>query len=270
MQLEEISVDTERAFFTCLHLEEPEDRGMTEARRRWYAKYKDRGYRAQVLTLFDGTVAGKCHSVPVEHSPFVGRDLLAVLCIYVHMYDHHIGDQRHRGYGRRILEQVEQDARRRQFKGVVAWAMDWDEWNPVSFYEHMGYTRVDQEDRVVAVWKPFTAEAQSPSLLRLSTLPSVEPTKISVLVADNMWCSSNGKLVTVREAIKDIRQMVQYTEVSTPHRDRILGLGYLGGVFLDSIPYRPYELMGTSDELREEIIRRYAQKTNPSARMEHT
>lgn len=56
-----------------------------------------------------------------------------------------------------MLESIEQDARSRECKGVVAWAVEWDAWNPVSFYEHMGYDRADQEGDVIAVWKPFSA-----------------------------------------------------------------------------------------------------------------
>jgi N-acetylglutamate synthase-like GNAT family acetyltransferase len=260
MQLQDITADTARAFFTCLHLEEPEDLAWTEHRRQWYAAYKDRGYRAQVLVLDDGTVVGKCHSLPIEHSPFVGRDLLAILCIYVHMYGHHIGDQRHQGYGRFMLDRIEQDARASGFKGVVAWAMDWDSWNPVSFYEHMGYTRIDQEDKVVVVWKPFCADAEPPGLLRLDSLPGEGRERVNVLVADNAWCDSKSKLVTAREAIEGIEHMVEYTEVGSPWCDRIIHLGHVGGVFLDGRAYRPYQLIGGSEELRAEIIRLYGQK----------
>jgi N-acetylglutamate synthase-like GNAT family acetyltransferase len=260
MQLQEISSHTEQAFFTCLHLEEAEDRAFTRHRRRWHADYKDRGYKAQVLVLEDGHIAGKCHTVPIEHSPFVGQDLLAILCLYVHMYDHYIGDQRGRGYGRFMLEQVEQDARQRGYRGVAAWATDWAEWNPVSFYEHMGYARADQEDKVVAVWKPLAADAAPPRLLRLDRLPEAGRQKVSVLVADNAWCNSNSKLETVREAITGLEEMVEVSEIGPPGQDRIIHLGHVGGVYLDGVPYRPYQLIGSSDELRAEILRLYASK----------
>ena len=144
MQLLDINADTERAFFTCLHLEEPENLEATAHRRQWYAQHKDQEYKAQVLILDDGRIVGKCHTIPIEYSPFLGEDLLAILCIYVHMYEHHVGDQRRRGYGRFMLNHIEQHAHASGFKGVVAWAMDWEDWNPVSFYEHMGYARIDQ------------------------------------------------------------------------------------------------------------------------------
>jgi len=187
MQLSDISTDTERALLTCLHLENPEDREVTEHRRKWYAKHKDKGYKGQVLVLDDGKIVGKCHTVPIEHSPFVGKDLLAILCIYVHMYEHHIGDQRRRGYGRFMLDRVEQDARSSGYKGLVAWAMDWDYWNPVSFYEHMGYSRVDQEDKVVAVWKPLCGMRNRLDFCVLIACP-VKAVRTSVF----WWLTTNG------------------------------------------------------------------------------
>ncbi|MDY7079348.1 MAG: GNAT family N-acetyltransferase [Chloroflexota bacterium] len=260
MKLVDIGADTERAFFSCLHLEELERLEFTAQRREWYAEYKDKGYKAQVLVLDDGRIVGKCHYIPIEYSPFVGQNLLAILCLYVHMYEHHIGDQRRRGYGRFMLDHVEQYARSSGFKGVVAWAMDWDYWNPVSFYEHVGYSRVDQEDEVVVVWKPFCEDAEPPELLRLGGVPSEGNEKVTILVADNQWCNSNGKLATAREAIEGIEHLVEYTEAGPPCSDRIIHLGYVGGVFLDGKAYRPYQLIGDSGELRAEIVRLYERK----------
>jgi GNAT superfamily N-acetyltransferase len=259
MQLADITADTERAFFTCLHIEEPEDLESTAHSRNWYAEHKDKGYKAQVLKLDDGSIVGKCHYIPIEYSPFVGKDLLAILCISVWLYDYHIGDQRRKGYGRFMLNHIEQYARSSGFKGVVAWAMDWH-WNPVSFYEHMGYSRADTEDKVVVVWKSFSEDAEPPRLLRLNDLPSEGSEKVCVLVADNQWCDSNTKLMTAREAIRGIEHLVEYTEVGAPYRNRIIHLGHVGGVFLDGKAYRPYELIGKSEDLRAEIIRLYRLK----------
>ena len=107
MRIVDVSADTERAFFTCLHLEEPENLESTAHSRNWYAEHKGKGYKAQVLILDDGSIVGKCHYISIEYSPFVGRDLLAILCICVWPYEHHVGDQRCRGYGRFMLNHVE-------------------------------------------------------------------------------------------------------------------------------------------------------------------
>jgi hypothetical protein len=99
-----------------------------------------------------------------------------------------------------MLNHIEQYARSSGFSGVVAWAMDWD-WNPVSFYQHMGYSIVDREDKVVVVWKSFHDGAEPPTLLRLDDTFVEGIEKVQVLVADNQWCNGHGKLMVAREAI---------------------------------------------------------------------
>jgi hypothetical protein len=90
----------------------------------------------------------------------------------------------------------------------------------------MGYSRVDTEDDVVAVWKPFCRDAEPPRLLRLDRVPG------------------EGS----------------ETEAEPPCCNRIIHLGYVGGVFLDGTPYRPYQLIGDSEDLRAEIIRLHERK----------
>jgi hypothetical protein len=199
---------------------------------------------------------GKCHYIPIEHSPFIGKDLLAILCLCVFPYEHHIGDQRRKGYGRFMLNHIEQYAQSSGFKGIVAWAMDWH-WNPVSFYKHMGYSRVDKQDKVVVVWKSFCEDVEPPRLLRLDNILMEGDNKVQVVVADNQWCDSNTKLMVAREAAKGIEQLVEYVEVGPPYKNRIIHFGYVGGVFLDGKAYRPYQLIGKSKDLRAETIRIY-------------
>ena len=79
-------------------------------------------------------------------------------------------------------------------------------------------------------------------------------------MADNQWCDCNMKLRKAREAIKGIEHLVEYTEVGPPCRDRMIHLGYVGGVFLDGEVYRPYELLDNAENLREEIVRLYERK----------
>lgn len=96
--------------------------------------------------------------------------------------------------------------------------------------------------------------------MRLERLPCEGSRKVSVLVADNQWCNSNEKLTTVREAIKGIEHLVEYREARPPCRDRIIHVGTIGGVYLDGIAYRPYQLIGKSQDLRAEIMQLYARK----------
>jgi GNAT superfamily N-acetyltransferase len=260
VEFAEITEQTQDAFFRCLPGPATEPLDLASPRRQWYVAYRERGYRARVLQLDSGEIVGKCHTIPIAHSPLVGHDLVVILCLYVHMYARHIGDQRGKGYGQTMLRRVEQDALDRGFKGVAAWAMDWD-WNPVSFYDRMGYTRIDREDKVVVVWKPLRADAEPPRLMRLPerTIPAGD--KVDVYVADNAWCDNCNKLRVVRQAVSGLEDVVTYREAGPPYRDRIIHLGHVGGVYLDGKAYRPYRLIGDSADLRAEIVRLHRLKT---------
>ena len=221
-------------------------------REQWYSEHKGMGYRAKVLRV-DAAAVGKCHYGPIEMSPLAGRNTIVVFCLYVHMYERPPGDQRGNGYGRVMLEAVEREARSAGAQAVAAWAMDWS-WNPVSFYLHAGYTEVDQEDKVVAVWKPFSASAEPPRILRLPDRPVRHADRVTVLVADNDWCNGSCKKRVAREAVEGLEEITDYIEVGPLYEGRVIHIGRVGGVYLDGEPYRPYQLIGESSELRSRIL----------------
>jgi len=111
MKLVDVDHSTEGTFLRCLHDEAPDDPRVINLRRRWVDAHKDKGWRAKVLVLESGEVAALCQYMPIEHSHFVGEDLLVILCIWVHGYDHHIGNRQGNGYGRLILQRIQEEAR---------------------------------------------------------------------------------------------------------------------------------------------------------------
>ncbi len=259
MRLVDVTEKTENAFFRCLHLEIPEDREVTAVRRRWYERHKDKGLRAKVLMLEDDQIAGLCQYLPIEHSPLLGEDLLVILCFWVHGYEHLVGNQQGRGMGRFMLHSIENDARSSGARGVAAWGMDWEiNWMPVAFYERMGYARVDSEDKVVVLWKPFGPDAGPPSLRRLTLPPQEASGKVKVTVATSGWCSGCQKLFNARKAVAGLEDMVEYEELDPPEDATLLQLGTLGGIFLDGKAFKPYEPPSPSDEVRAEILRLYS------------
>lgn len=236
---------------------------MAALRRKWHEKHKDKGLREKVLVLDTGDVGGLCQYIPIEHSPFLGRDLMAILCIWVHGYDHLVGNQQKRGFGRLLLETVEADARQASMKGVTAWGKDFPYWNPVSFYEHMGYVRADAEGMTVLVFKPFLADAQPPKLMRLKQPPTAGDRKVDVTVFVSGWCNGGcGYAVTVRDAVQGIEDIVDYREVDTSDRETQLKYGVgLDGIYLDGKPFRPDGPPFTTKELTAEIRTLYESKT---------
>jgi GNAT superfamily N-acetyltransferase len=257
MQLVDINKKNQDLFFSCLWTETQGMEKVIRERKRWYHEFQGKGYRAKLLINEEGKIAGKCHYIPIEYSPLIGKDLLVILCLYVHLYDHYIGDQRGKGYGRFMLQEIEKIARLEGYGGVATWAMDWH-WNPMSFYLHMGYQEADRIDKAVVLWKPFR-DMIAPRFNRVHSLKD-NATRVQVVVSDNAWCNGNNKLEVVRLAVRDLKDQVEYFETICPCHGRMLHLGYVGGIFLDGEPYKPYELVGEPDDLRDAILRRYQEK----------
>ena len=111
MELTNINKRSQHLFFSCLWPDIPRNDYVIQSRREWYSRHINKGYEAKVLIDDNGAIVGKCQTIPVEYSPLIGNDLMIILCLYVHMYDQYIGDQRGKGYGRYMLKEVENLAR---------------------------------------------------------------------------------------------------------------------------------------------------------------
>ena len=78
-------------------------------------------------------------------------------------------------------------------------------------------------------------------------------------VAANGWCLGCYKYLCAREAVKGLKHIVEYSEVSSPEQANILHLGKVGGIFLDGEVFLPYNICDI-DSIRAEILRLYEQK----------
>ena len=255
MRLVDVDATTEATFLRCLHDEAPDDPRVITLRKGWVDRNKRNGLRAKVLILDGGEVAGLCQYMPVEHTQFVGEGLLAIHCIWVHGYDHHIGNRQGNGYGRYILESIEEDARACGSLGVCAWGMDFPYWNPVSFYEHMGYDRADKSGMAVLVWKPMKDGASPPSFRRAVRRPAAGAEKVSLTVFMNGCCTGScGECIKAREAVEGLDAVVDYVEIDTSDLVTLGEWGISMGTFLDGEPHREDEPPCTSDVLRGDIL----------------
>ena len=142
---------------------------------------------------------------------------------------------------------------------MAAWATD-GSWYPVSFYLHAGYTEVDREGSVIAVWKPFFTKAEAPRILRLPDHPPLHADRVTVLVADDDWCNGGCNKRIAREAVAGLEAITDYIEVGPPYDGRIISFGAVGGIFVDGEAYRPDEEIGESSDLRRCIVEMYQQK----------
>jgi GNAT superfamily N-acetyltransferase len=261
MRFEDIDARTEGTFFRCLHDEKPDDPRVLAMRQRWHDAHKDKGLRAKVLVLDTAEVVGLAQYLPIEHSHLVGQGLMAILCVWVHGYDHHLGNRQGQGYGRFILDGIEADARASGATGVAAWGMDFPYWNPVSFYEHMGYTRCDQDGMTVLAWKAFSGDAQEPKLMRLVKKPPVGEHKVNVTMLVSGWCGGGcSYAMTAQEAVVGLDAVVDYHEVDTSERETMLAWGAEYGLFVDGEPFRTDGPPFSADELRAEIHAAFERK----------
>ena len=265
MRLVEIDETTEGTFYRCLHDEIPADPRVMAMRREWRAKYQPKGHRGKVMIDDLGQVVGLTNYIPVEHSPYEGENLMAILCMWIHGYDHLVGNQQSRGYGRFMLKEIEADALNSGCNGVTVWAKDYAAWNPVSFYEHMGYERVDQSGLDVLVWKRFNQKAKPPSFLKRQYVVEVGKTgKIQVTSISNGWCRGGcQQCVMVRDAVAEIGSQAVLTEVYAHEKSdmRVRGES-IDVVYIDGDPFRPDGPPATKSEFKQAVLERFTQRNS--------
>jgi len=255
MRLTDVDATTELTFLHCLHDERRDDPRVLDMRRRWLRGARAKGLRAKLLLRDDGAPVGMCQAMPIEHTHLIGRGLLAILCIWVHGYKHLVGNQQRHGHGRLILESIEADARSSGFLGVAAWGMDFPYWNPVSFYEHMGYSRADTDGAAVLVWKPFSDAASPPSFLRPARPPVGDPDRVSLAAFGSGSCMGLcQQVVAARDAAVGLEGVADYIEVDTSDREALMSWGISGGIFLDGEPLRADEPPPSSEVIRQDVL----------------
>ncbi|MFH1501628.1 MAG: GNAT family N-acetyltransferase [Candidatus Eisenbacteria bacterium] len=251
--MDERTVDT---FLRCLHDERPDDPRVVTLRRRWFDAHRDKGLRAKVVVLDSGEVVALCQYMPIEHTHIRGERLLAILCMWVHGYDHHLGNRQGNGYGRLMLDAIEEDARASGADGVAAWGMDFPYWNPVSFYEHLGYERADESDMSVLVWKRFSETASAPSFRVAVKRPRTRSDRVSVAVFLNGWCTGAcSQCVTGRDAVEGLDDIVDYVEYDASDPNVLSEWGISNGIYVEGEPHRPNEPPCTSAVLRDDILK---------------
>jgi GNAT superfamily N-acetyltransferase len=266
VKLLEIDESTEDTFFRCLHDEIPADHRVIEMRKVWRAKFQPRGHRAKVLKDDTGQVVGLTNYIPVEHSPYEGRNLMAILCMWIHGYEHLVGNQQAKGHGRFMLSEIEADARDSGMDGLVVWAKDYDAWNPVGFYEHMGFIRADQDGLDVLAWKPFSEHAKAPAFLKRNTLIATEAPndgRVPVTLFSNGWCGGGCQLcMTARDVTAELSEEVAFNEVLAWDKDDMRARGEsIDMLYVDGQAFRPDGPPATKAEL-EEVLRARARTRN--------
>ena len=92
--------------------------------------------------------------------------------------------------------------------------------------------------------------------------------KVDVTVFVSGWCNGGCKYcVTARDAVRGIKDIVDYKEVHTSDSETQLEYGVgLDGIYLDGKSFRPDGPPFTTEELTAEIRTLYKRKTSQQGR----
>ena len=235
------------SYFNCLEEWSDEMREAGQHKACWYQRYKDRGLRVKVYLDDDGEVAGMIQYLPVEHSFVSGSGLYFILCIWVHGYKDGIGERQGRGIGKALLEAAEQDARQLGARGIAAWGLWLPFWMKASWFRRHGFKKAERNGISLLVWKPFSADATPPLLIKLKLIPPLTSGMVTVSAIINGWCPAQNMVYErSKRACEEFGEQVIFNSIDTSVRETFEEWGIVDGIFVDGKalsygPPLPYE-----------------------------
>jgi N-acetylglutamate synthase-like GNAT family acetyltransferase len=200
----------------------------------WHSTMEKKGLRVKLSLNDAGVVTGMIHYAPIEHSWVEGENLYFIYCIWVHGHKKGRGDLRKRGVGSALLQAAEDDAKRLQTKGLVAWGLLLPFFMRAGWFKKHGYRKVDRSGIRVLLWKPFSDDATPPRWIKAKKTPELVPGKVVVTALANGWCSGiNGMIERARRISSEFGDNVVYREVDTSNRETVRDWGLSDGLFVN-------------------------------------
>lgn len=234
MKIEDISRETESQYFCCLEEWSDEIREAGDHKERWYRRMQDKGVRVKFALDEKGVIGGMIQYLPVEHSMFEGKDLYAVLCIWVHGYKEGRGNFRKMGMGTALLEAAEEDCRNLNAKGLVVWGLAIPVFMRASWFRSKGYKVIDKNGIMRLLWKPFSEDAVPPKFLKPKKLPEKGEGKVNVSIFRNGWCPAmNLSYERAVRASGEFGEKVSITQYDTLDKQVLKEWGISDGLYID-------------------------------------
>jgi GNAT superfamily N-acetyltransferase len=256
MQVVDLTDEHMRFVALCTHTDDPDEERDDAARVResWLRDAMARGLRVKVA-VDAGRPVGFAHCLPIELGAWgmSGRDLMTVPCLTLR-YDRVYGQERGSGYGRLLMEAVEEEARRKG-KGVAVLAYDHDFWfMPASFFSGLGYREVARRGTAVIMLK--SPEPVAPPVMHsLTYQPQLIPGKVVVDALWNPIClTSIVEIQRVREVCTEYGEAVVLNEFNCGDRDILERYQTSRALFVNGAP-KGWGYAAPRDELRKEIYK---------------
>jgi len=237
VEIRDMDATDERFVGTCTHVNDTPQCVQREeidasAKRRlaWLRSMYEKGSRVKVACI-DGNQVGFLHVMPVEICPWgpIGRDLLAIPCLCV------LKKVKHRGIGRALISEAEEEARRQGRKGVVTIGYHHDFWfMPAPFFERCGFSVVKRKGETAILWKVFDTSPQVPEFLEPNYQFKPLEGKVVVDLFWNMFCpTSDIEAQRVREVVVEFGESVVLHETCADDRMILLRYQIPRGIFIN-------------------------------------
>jgi N-acetylglutamate synthase-like GNAT family acetyltransferase len=234
MKIVDITPETESHYFCCLEEYSEDMKEAGDQKRKWYNHMKDKGLRVKYAMDDNGIIGGMIHYVPIEHSSFEGKNLYALLCIWVHGHKKGRGDHRKRGMGTALLKAAEDDVKQLGANGLVAWGLIIPVFMQASWFRKHGYKTADKAGMMRLLWKPFNENAVPPKFMKPRKLPGKGGSKVNVTLFRNGWCP-NFNIAAERtiRASREFPGKVNLQEFNGMDKDIVNDWGIREAIYID-------------------------------------
>jgi GNAT superfamily N-acetyltransferase len=258
MEIINISPETEPLFYCCLEDWSDEMKEAGDHKQRWYERVKDKGLRVKFARDQNGVIGGMIQYLPIEISPFEGRDLYVVLCIWVHGYKQGRGNFRKRGMGKALLKAAEEDCREMGSHGLVTWGLILPVFMRASWFKRHGYRVVDKSGISRLLWKPFSENAEAPKFIKPRKTPEKGVGKVDISIFKTGWCPAmNIGYERTLKVSAEYEGKVGLRIFDTVDRQVFQEWGISDGIYIDGTEIR----LGpppSCQKIRKKIARRVA------------
>jgi GNAT superfamily N-acetyltransferase len=183
----------------------------------------------QTLVAYEGhQPVGHVEFMPIEHAPrsIVGQDLTVINCLYVPEAN------RGQGIGRMLIDAAECQAQTVS-AGFVVVAYQNEEFMPKGYFEHVGFSCVDERDDKCLLVKR-SPKAKSPSFLPIRYQPRETTGALAVDFFLPHQCPFFGWAgERLRRAVRKLPYRVELQLIQITDRPAIERWGIAQGLFID-------------------------------------
>jgi GNAT superfamily N-acetyltransferase len=237
MRITSLSEKQLDSYYLCLEDWSEEIKEAGDHKACWYRFMKDKGLGVKLALNIEGKAVGMIQYLPVEHSYAQGKNLYAILCIWVHGYKQGVGNHQKKGIGKALLRAAEKDVHERGALGMVAWGLSIPAWMKASWFKKQGYKPVDKMGFLgpVLLWKTFSGAASPPKWIRKTAKrPKMLPGQVTVTAFMNGWCPAQNLVYErARRASEELGDKVFFREILTRDRDTFLEWGISDALYIN-------------------------------------